>query len=99
MIGHDQQETRPYGRTSCLYSAHSGSFAMSSVMTGSRRYIAVPHEPAAGPIASPIRQALYAGGSDGPIASAILEPVSSSSTIEPSVPTAVSSIDWAIDVR
>ena len=38
---------------------------MSSTTTIRRRYIAVPHEPAAGPIDAPSIAALYRPGSDG----------------------------------
>ncbi len=59
---------------------------MSSTAIIRRMYIAVPHEPAAGPIAAPSIAALYCAGSDGAAPTRTCTPSSSSSRIEHAAP-------------
>jgi hypothetical protein len=53
-MGVDQQARRPTDSASSWYGAQRGSVAMSEATTGSRRYIALPQEPAFGPISEPL---------------------------------------------
>lgn len=60
---------------------------MSSTATIRRSYIAVPHEPAAGPIVAPSIAALYCAGSDGAAPTRTCTPSVSSSRIVHDAPS------------
>ena len=53
MIGVDQHARRPCGNASARYGSQFGCVAMSSTTTARLWNAAVPHEPTAGPIATP----------------------------------------------
>src|ERR1044072_8154197 len=65
-IGNDQQLRKPYCLASGRYVFHNGSVSISTVITRSFLYMAVPQEPASGPMCAPLIVRAYSSGRLGP---------------------------------
>src|ERR1700730_17552586 len=61
-IAADQQARNPWGSATPRYGSQRGSWRMSVTTTGSLRYMAVPHDPALGPMQRPSMALVYASG-------------------------------------
>src|ERR1044071_2372389 len=65
MMGTDQHALNLNDSARLLYASHKGSFAISETITASLRYMAVPQEPAEGPMERPSTNCKYFSGSLG----------------------------------